>query len=148
MIKGLTGGRGVIVGGGGTSLPYTSQNSNDSFAGLVRIWGSELQYYNNGTWSTLPSSYATVELDGSTDAVIKWAQDKMAKESSDRVARDYMKRRAAEIPALQKALESIERAEAARDTEVTEAIANFHILDKIAGEPVNDAGMEMPMSSP
>lgn len=148
MIKGLTGGRGIVVDGGGTALPYVNQNSSDSFSGLLRIWGSDLQYYQNGVWTTLPTSYATVGLDGSSDHAIKWVQDKMAYEQSERASRDYMKRRAKEIPALAKALEAIERAEANRDQEVKEAIANFHILDKIAGEPVNDAGMEMPMSAP
>lgn len=150
MIKGITGGRGIVVDGGATALPYVNQNSSDSFSGLLRIWGSDLQYYQNGSWTTLPTSYATVGLDGSSDLAIKWVQDKMAHEQSERASREYMKRRAKEIPALQKALESIERAEANRDQEVKEAIANFHILDKIAGDTVNDAGMNdsMPMSAP
>jgi hypothetical protein len=147
MIKGLTGGRHVVVDGGSTSLPYVNQNSPDSFAGLLRIYGSDLQYYQNGAWVTLNTSYATVGLDGSSDAAIKWAQSKMAFESSEIAARDYMKRRAREFPSLQKALESVERAEANRDSEVKEAIANFHLLDKIAGE-VDKAGMMMPQSSP
>lgn len=150
MIKGLTGGPGVLVSGGNTALPYVNQNSSDSFSGLLRIWGNDIQYYTNGVWNTLPSSYASVTLDASADTAIKWAQAQMAKESSDKAARDYMKRRAAQFPSLQKALESIERAESIRDQEVKEAIENFHLLDKIAGEPVNDADMEVsaPMQSP
>lgn len=152
MIKGITGGRGVVVDGGGTSLPYVNQNSSDSFSGLLRIWGTDLQYYQNGSWTTLQTSYATVGLDGSSDLAIKWVQDKMAHEQSERASRDYMKRRAKEFPALQKALESVERAEANRDNDVKEAIANFHIMDKIAGNPDTDAGMavsmQMPMSAP
>ncbi len=148
MIKGLTGGPGVMVDGGGTSLPWTNTSSGDTFAGVMRISGGELQYYNAGAWTNMPSSYATVRLDPSAEAAMRWVQDKMAWESSERASRDYMKRRAKEIPALAKALESIERAEETRDQEVKDAIANFHILDKIAGEPVNDAGMEMPMSAP
>lgn len=148
MIKGLTGGAGVMVDGGNTALPYVSQNVNDSFSGLIRISGSDMQYYNNGCWTHLPSSYATVRLDGSAEIALRWVQDKMAHEQSERASRDYMKRRAIEFPTLQKALEAIERAEAERDSEVKRAIDNFHILDKIAGEPVNDAGMEMPMTAP
>lgn len=150
MIKGLTGGQGVLVSGGGTSLPYVNQNTSDSFSGLLRIWGNDIQYYSNGMWTTLPTSYASVTLDASTDAVVKWAQSKMAFEASEKASRDYMQRRAREIPALAKALESIERAESTRDQEVKAAIENFHILDKIAGEPVSDAGMEVstPMSAP
>lgn len=150
MIKGLTGGQGVVVSGGGTALPYVNQNTADSFSGLLRIWGNDIQYYSNGMWTTLPTSYATVNLDSSADSAIKWAQSQMAYEASQKASRSYMERRALEIPALAKALEAIERAEAKRDQDVREAIENFHILDKIAGEPVNDAGMEvsMPMSAP
>jgi hypothetical protein len=53
-----------------------------------------------------------------------------------------MKDRAKLFPSLQKALEAVERAEADRDIEVKRAIENFHVLDKIAGQPVDDnAGM-------
>lgn len=148
MIKGLAGGRGVIVDGGGTAMPYTNQNANDSFSGVLRISGGDIQYYNNGAWSILPSSYATVNLDAGTESLLNWVRDKQAMESSEKVARDYMKRRAREFPALQKALEAVERAEANRDTEVKEAIANFHIMDKIAGDSGNDAGMAVSMQMP
>ena len=67
MIKGLTGGPGVLVSGGNTALPYVNQNSSDSFSGLLRIWGNDIQYYTNGVWNTLPSSYASVTLDASAE---------------------------------------------------------------------------------
>ena len=92
MIKGITGGSGVIVSGGGTALPYTSNNPGDTFSGVLRINSGEIQYYNMGTWTNVPSSYATVTLDPSTEAVIRWAKDKMAFEASETAARDYMKR--------------------------------------------------------
>ena len=138
MIKGLAGGRGVIVDGGATSLPWTNTSSGDTFSGVLRISGGEIQYYNSGAWTTIPTSYATVNLDYSVETVINWARDKMAKEASDKAARDYMERRAKEFPALAKALEAVEKAESIRNQELTDAIANFHILDKIAGEQVDD----------
>jgi hypothetical protein len=142
MIKGLMGSDGVIVDGGNNSLPYHSANRGDSFSGVLRLNGTDIQYYNNGSWSNLPTSYATVHMDAS---IISWVRDKQAKENSDRIAREYMKRRASEFPGLQKALEAVERAEDARDQVVKDAIANFHILDKIAGQAIDD---NMPMSAP
>ena len=146
MIKGIMGSQGVVVDGGNTSLPYVNQNSSDSFSGLIRIHGSELQYYQNGAWTNLPTSYATVRLDASNDSLLSWVRDKMAFESSEKAARSYMESRAKEFPALQKALDAVVRAEADRDTAVKEAIANFHILDKIAGHDVGgSAGLQVPM---
>ena len=141
MIKGLMGSDGVIVDGGNNSLPYHSPNSNDSFSGVLRLNGADIQYYSNGAWNNLPTSYATVRMDNS---IMAWVRDKQAKEASDRAARDYMVRRAKEFPSLQKALEAVERAEAERDNNVKEAIANFHLLDKIAGEADDNLPMQAP----
>jgi hypothetical protein len=146
MIKGLQGGPGLFVDGGSTALPYVNQNSSDSFSGVMRIYGSDIQYYQNGAWVTLPTSYATVRMDGSTESALNWAKAQMAKEGSDYVARQYMRDRAKLFPSLEKALEAVERAEENRDIEVKRAIENFHVLDKIAGQPVDDenAGMMAP----
>ena len=104
MIKGLMGTQGVIVDSGNTSLPYVSQNDSNSFQGLLRIRGNDVQYYDNGSWNILPSSYATVRLDPNTDSLLKWceAQRTMA------IRRTEL---AAKHPALEKALEAIKRAE-------------------------------------
>lgn len=147
MIKGLTGGPGVIVDGGSTALPWTNQNPSDSFGGVLRISGGDIQYYNSGAWNSLASSYATVRLDASVEAVLNWARDKMAFEASEKAARAYMERRALEFPGLQKALEAVHRAEDAQGEAIRDAIANFHILDKIAGKADDDGDMR-PQSSP
>jgi hypothetical protein len=141
MIKGLMGSDGVIVDGGNNSLPYHSPNSNDSFSGVLRLNGTDIQYYSNGAWNNLPTSYATVRMDSN---IVAWVRDKQAKEASDRAARDYMVRRAKEFPSLQKALEAVERAEDERDSKVKEAIANFHLLDKIAGQEDDNVPMQAP----
>jgi hypothetical protein len=143
MIKGLMGSTGVIVDGGNNSLPYHSPNSGDSFSGVLRLNGSDIQYYSNGAWNNLPTSYATVRLDAGVESVMNWVRDKQAKEASDRAARQYMERRAAEFPSLQKALEAIDRAEDLQGQAVRDAIANFHILDKIAGESVDNGPVAM-----
>jgi hypothetical protein len=141
MIKGLMGSDGVTVDGGNNSLPYHSPNSGDSFSGVLRLNGSDIQYYSNGAWNNLPTSYATVRMDPS---IVSWVRDKQAMEASERAARQYMERRATEFPSLQKALEAIDRAEDARDQAVRDAIANFHILDKIAGQADDNLPMQAP----
>jgi hypothetical protein len=145
MIKGLMGSDGVFVEGGNNSLPYHNPNSNDSFSGLLRLCGTDIQYYSNGAWNNLPTSYATVRMDSN---IVNWVRDKQAKEASDKAARDYMKNRARDFPALQKALEAIERAEESRDTEVKRAIENFHILDKVAGDKNEFVDSPPPMQAP
>lgn len=144
MIKGLMGSQGVIVDGGNNSLPYHSLNPSDSFSGLLRLSGSDIQYYNNGAWNNLPTSYATVRLDAGVESVMNWVRDKQATEASERAARQYMERRAMEFPSLQKALEAIDRAEDDRGQAVRDAIANFHILDKIAGQAEDSVPMQAP----
>ena len=135
---------GVIVDGGNNSLPYHTPNSSDTFSGVLRLNGSDIQYYNMGAWQNLPTSYATVRLDAGVESVMNWVRDKQAMEASERAARQYMERRAMEFPSLQKALEAIDRAEDARGQEVRDAIANFHILDKIAGQADHDVPMQAP----
>lgn len=104
MIKGIMGQQGVIVDAGNTSLPYVSQNDSNSFQGLMRIRGNDIQYYDNGVWNILPSSYATVRLEPHTEALLKWceAQQQMSFRRLE-LAKDN--------PALMKALEAIQRAE-------------------------------------
>ena len=104
MIKGLMGTQGVIVDGGNTSLPYVSQNDSNSFQGLMRIRGNDIQYYDNGGWNNLASSYATVRLDPNTESLLKWCE-------AQRTMAIRRLELAAKHPALEKALEAIKRAE-------------------------------------
>ncbi len=104
MIKGVMGVGGVIVDAGNTSLPYVSQNDVNSFQGFMRIRGSDLQYYDSGTWNTLHTSYATVKLDAMATTAIEWAQRKMLEEAE-------IARLAQEHPAMAKAQKSVERAQ-------------------------------------
>ena len=112
MIKGLQGIGGVQVDAGNTSLPYVNQNPSDSFTGLLRLYGSDIQYYNNGTWNSLPTSYATVKLDAGTESLLKWCE-------AQRTMSFKRLEAASKNPALMKALENIKRAE-----------DNFDLLEK------------------
>lgn len=120
MIKGLMGQQGVIVDGGNTSLPYVSQNESNSFQGLMRIRGNDIQYYDNGCWNNLASSYATVRLDPNTESLLKWCE-----------AQRQMSIRRLEIaqkhPQLVPALEAIKRAE-----------DNFETLERIVTGGTDD----------
>jgi hypothetical protein len=76
MIKGLHGVSGIIVEGGNTSLPYVTQNDSNSFQGMLRIRGSDIQYFDNGSWNSLSTSYATVKFDASTEHLLQWIREK------------------------------------------------------------------------
>jgi hypothetical protein len=138
MIKGLMGSDGVIVDGGSTSLPYVNQNSSDSFSGVMRIWGSDIQYYQNGAWVTLPTSYATVRMDSS---IVSWVRNKQAREAEQQKELEYLKRRAEEHPSLKKAYEAIIRAEERLNKDIDKAVEDFKLLDKLVGEEELHDGM-------
>jgi hypothetical protein len=112
MIKGIMGTQGVIVNGGNTSLPYVSPNANNPMTGMIRINNTEMEVFNGNNWQMIGSSYATVELDGHTQSLLKWvdAQRTMSMKRMEAVQKN---------PALTKALEAIARAE-----------ANFDLLAK------------------
>lgn len=80
MIKGLQGVGSVTVGAGNTSLPFISPNINNPIQGMMRINGTEIEVFNGTGWQSLPSSYATVGLDMSTEEAINWAKRKIAEE--------------------------------------------------------------------
>lgn len=128
MIKGLHGGAGLMVNGGNTSVPYVNQNTQNPMQGIVRVWGSDMQVYDGNNWVTMSSSYATVELNGESQALLQWARTERDKQ----LKRESLIK---ENPALQKAKEAIERAE-----------ANFDILSKFVED--DRRGLQVPMSAP
>ena len=119
MIKGITSGPGITVQGGNTSFPYVPMNTSNPIQGMIRINGNDMQVFDGSSWINMASSYATVELDGDTQSLLHWARKQRDKQL-DR------ERRIENNPALKKAYEAIQRAE-----------ANYEILDKIVGEDVN-----------
>jgi hypothetical protein len=116
MIKNITGGKYIMVQGGSSSDPYISPGS--AGAGMMR-WNPNMNCIevNDGSmWKQLGVSYATVTLDVEAESILNWA-----KQERDR--QRLREKRIQESPALKKAYEAIQRAE-----------ANFDILDKIIGE--------------
>lgn len=113
MIKGLQGLYGVEVQAGNLSLPYVSPNHNNPLQGVVRLNSTELQYFDGNAWMPLPSSYASVGLDGYTKELLQWcdAQRTMSFRRLD-LAQKH--------PQLVPALEAIKRAE-----------ENFETLERI-----------------
>ena len=112
MIKGLMGNQGVIVSGGNTVLPYVNQNPSNPLTGMLRINGTEMEVFTGNGWQMLSTSYATVSLDQDTQDLVQWARTQRQLEMNRKTLIENN-------PALQKAYESIKRAE-----------ANFDILSK------------------
>lgn len=109
MIKGINTGTGLQVNNGYTTWPqfYNSmQNTGNSLIGSVRYNGSSqnLEVYDGNSWMIMSASYPTVELSPHVQAVVAWAQTKMAEESR-------LKALAAEHPAVADALEALKKAE-------------------------------------
>ena len=135
MIKGLMGADGVFVENGNNSLPYHSPSQGDSFSGVLRLNGTDIQYYSNGSWINLPTSYATVRMDSS---ITNWVRDKQAREQEQKKELEYLKRRSEEHPSLKKAYEAIIRAEERLNADIDKAVADFKLLDKLVGEEQNE----------
>jgi hypothetical protein len=131
MIKGLMGADGVFVENGNNSLPYHSPSQGDSFSGVLRLNGTDIQYYSNGTWVNLPTSYATVRMDSS---ITSWVRDKQAREQEQKKELEYLKHRSEEHPSLKKAYEAIIRAEERLNRDIDKAVEDFKLLDKLVGE--------------
>ena len=112
MIKGITGGAGVIASGGNMSFPYIPQNSNNPIQGMLRINGQDIQTFDGSGWITVAASYANVSLDSDSLELLQWARTQRQLEMNRKTLIENN-------PALQKAYDSIKRAE-----------ANFDILYK------------------
>ena len=136
---------GVFVENGNTALPYHSPQQGDSFSGVLRLNGSDLQYYSSGTWINLPSSYATIRMDSS---IVSWVRDKQAKEAEQKKELEYLKRRAKEHPSLEKAYQAIIRAEERLNQDIDKAVEDFKLLDKLVGEEQEQWAEAQPMQAP
>ena len=118
MIKNLTGGPGVIVNGGNNVSQCINQNTNNPMQGMIRLNGSDFQVFDGSNWLMLTTGHPSVGLDGETLDLLQWARETKNREFS-------RESRVRSNPALQKAYEAVQRAE-----------ANFDILDKIIGDTV------------
>jgi hypothetical protein len=118
MIKGVMGGSGINIQGGHTSFPYIPMNNNNPIQGMLRVNGQDMQVFDGANWVTVGASYATVDLNGETQAILQWAREQRDKQ-------EQREHRIKNNPALMKAYEAIQRAE-----------ENFDILDKIVGDDI------------
>ena len=112
MIKGLTGSSNVVVSGGSSSYPYISGNMNNPMTGMIRLNNQDLQVFDGTAWITLGGSYMQVDLSADAQSLLHWARQERDKQSK----REQLVKN---NPALQKALEAIQRAE-----------ANFDLIEK------------------
>lgn len=109
MIKSITAGSGISVQNAHTNWPTfynNSTSSNNTLVGQVRYNGAGqyLEVYDGMNWLTMGSGYPTIELSPHVQAVVNWAQIKMAEESR-------LKELAAKHPTVADALEAVRRAE-------------------------------------
>jgi hypothetical protein len=127
MIKGLMGTTGVTVSGGNTALPYIGSNMNNPIQGMIRINGTDMEVFNGTGWQTLSTSYATVSLDPEVQDLLTWARTQRTLDMNRKILIENN-------PALEKAYQAIQRAE-----------ANFDILAKFVE---NDLDAELKELAP
>ena len=109
MIKAINAGTGLQVDNGYTNWPSFYNNSasnNNTLVGQVRYNGSiqQMEVYDGMTWLSMSAAFPTVRLSPQVQAVVDWAQRKMAEESR---LRDL----AEQHPALADALDALHRAQ-------------------------------------
>lgn len=109
MIKNITAGQGIQIQNNYSTWPAfynNSTSSNNTLVGQVRYNGSNqnLEVYDGVAWLTMTGTYPTVELSPHVQAVVNWAQCKMAEETR-------IKELAAKHPTVADALEAVKRAE-------------------------------------
>ena len=107
MIKNISPGTGININNGHMTWPtfYNSSSSN-SLVGQMRYNGSNqnIEVYDGNSWLMMGSSYPTIELAPHVQAVVVWAQTKMAEESRlQELARKH--------PTVADALDAVTRAE-------------------------------------
>lgn len=109
MIKHLNSGSGITINNNYTTWPSfynTVQSTGNSLVGQLRYNGSSqnLEVYDGNSWLMMNSAYPTIELSPHVQAVVAWAQTKMAEESR-------LRELAAKHPTVADALEAVKKAE-------------------------------------
>ena len=80
MIKGITGSGHIFVNNNYFSGPYVSPNSNNPMQGIIRLNGNNMEVFDGSCWIAMSGAYPSIELDGITQATLKWAMNKMEEE--------------------------------------------------------------------
>jgi hypothetical protein len=109
MIKSITPGTGITVNNSHSSWPsfYNSIGSTgNNLVGQMRYNGSSqtIEVYDGTAWLTMSPAYPTIDLAPHVQAVVAWAQTKMAEEAR-------IKELAARHPSVADALAAVERAQ-------------------------------------
>ena len=109
MIKHITTGSGLQVNSSYSNWPSfynTVSGTGNSLIGQVRYNGSSqnMEVYDGTNWLTLTASYPTIDLAPHVQAVVAWAQAKMAEESR-------LRELAAKHPSVADALAAVDRAQ-------------------------------------
>jgi hypothetical protein len=102
MIRNLTAGPGIHIANNSYSTPYI--DATRPSAGMVRYLNNNLEIYDGSSWMIMQSSFPQVELSGHVQAVIQWAEKKMAEEAR-------IKELAAKHPTVADALDAVAKAE-------------------------------------
>ena len=116
MIKGITGGKYIVVSGGSPATTYIAPSAPGS--GMLRYNGNMncIEVNDGNSWKQMDTSYAQVQLDPEAESILNWARQ-------ERDRQRLREKRIQENPALKKAYEAILRAE-----------ENYDMLDKIVGD--------------
>jgi hypothetical protein len=109
MIKNITPGTGITVNNSSSLWPsfYNSiSSSGNNLIGQMRYNGSSqnIEVYDGSSWLMMSPAYPTIDLAPHVQAVVAWAQGKMAEETRFREL-------AAKHPTVADALEALQRAE-------------------------------------
>lgn len=109
MIKNITPGPGLSINNSHSAWPSfynTVSSTGNSLVGQLRYNGSSqnLEVYDGNSWLMMNSAYPTIELAPHVQAVVNWAQIKMAEESR-------LKALAAKHPSVEDALKAVAKAE-------------------------------------
>ena len=109
MIKNITPGPGLTINNNYSNWPSfynNSASSNNTLVGQVRYNGStqQMEVYDGVAWLIMSPAYPTIDLAPHVQAVVNWAQMKMAEESRlNELANKHL--------AVADALEAVKRAQ-------------------------------------
>jgi hypothetical protein len=109
MIKNITTGAGLQVNNNYSNWPSfynTVSSTGNNLVGQLRYNGSSqnMEVYDGNSWLTMTGAYPTIELAPHVQAVVNWAQIKMAQEAR-------MQELAAKHPTVADALAAVEKAQ-------------------------------------
>lgn len=109
MIKNIIPGSGITVNNSHSSWPSfynTVGSTGNNLIGQMRYNGSGqyIEVYDGSSWLAMGTAYPTIDLAPHVQAVVAWAQIKMAEETR-------LRELAAKHPTVADALEALQRAE-------------------------------------